>query len=139
MAFPAHSLFRQERQRDRERERLSFDGMYHLLFVDEVHSLVYRVHERLQILAPVVKRLVGILGALECDDAREAVYLARDGLVDDQIGKELFRLVLGQVEQIGHAFCVDARVILGHHSHILSKFTKFKFEIKLPSILDIIQ
>jgi hypothetical protein len=92
----------------------------HLLLVDQVRGLVDRAHERIQIVTPVVEYLVDVLLVLEGHNAGEAIDLAADRFVHDQVGEELLSLVQGQVEQLGHAFRVDSRVVLGHHAHILN-------------------
>lgn len=56
---------------------------------------------------------------LESDDSGESIDLAIDGLVGDQIGEELLGLGLGEVEKSGHSLRVDARVVLGHDSHVV--------------------
>ena len=97
--------------------------MHHFFLVDQVSGLVDGAHEQRQIIAPVVEHFIRILLLLEGHNARESIHLAADRLVYDQRRQKLLGLLVVQVEQVGHALCVNASVILCHHSHILQNLT----------------
>ncbi len=79
------------------------------------------VHQRVQIVAPIVQQLVWCFRLLERHNAGQTVDFAADCLVRYQIRQELFGLLFAKIEQVGHSLRVDSRVVLGHYSHVLNQ------------------
>lgn len=90
-----------------------------LLLVDEMRGPVDELHQRGQIVGPVVQRVARVLGLLEVHDARRPVGLGVDGFADDHLGQELLGFPRAQVQQLGHARETDSRVVLGHDADVV--------------------
>jgi hypothetical protein len=71
-----------------------------------------QAQEALHVEAPLVQDVISIAGLCEAHDPRGAVDLGVDCLGGDELADVLFRLVLGQVEQLGQAVHADAGVVL---------------------------
>ena len=78
-----------------------------------------QAEQALHVEAPLVEDVVGVAGLREADDAGWPVDLGKHRLGRHQLADVLLRLVLGQVEQLGEAAHLDARVVLGDDADVV--------------------
>lgn len=104
------------------------DARHHLLFGDEVIDSLQQSQQALHVAAPFVQDVIGVSGLGKAHDASRSVNLGVDRLGRDQLAYVLFRLILCQVEQLGEALHLDARVVLGNDADVVLDDT-------LPEIL----
>lgn len=112
-------------------------SVHHFLPVDQVVRFGDKIHERRNAVGPAVEDCVDIVGPrrLEVHDSVQAVHLGRDRLVGHEVRQELFSILDGQVEQVGHPLERDARVILGHYADVVLDDAVLQYLPVLPALL----
>ena len=92
---------------------------HHLLLRDQVVDPLEQTKQAPHVSAPLVQNIVRIARLGKVDNLCRAVDLGVDGLGRDEVADVLLRLVLVQVKKFPKTRDLNARVVLGHHAHIV--------------------